>query len=185
MRRLPAANWRRIEAGWSVYADRCEACHGTYGEPTNDPAAGGKTPRDLASPAFQQSTSDSELKQAVRHGHHYMPALVPRISEAEAPDLTSFVRLLSPGFELYTRHCAACHGDDGRGVGSFGESIALPTVVFDRAYFARKDPEDIRHGIWHMVGEHKPAMPHFRWTLSEAQARAIIDYLKSTEPAAQ
>ena len=60
-----------------MYADRCEACHGAYGAPTNDPTPSGKTPRDLASPAFQQSTSDAELKQAVRHGHHYMPALVP------------------------------------------------------------------------------------------------------------
>jgi mono/diheme cytochrome c family protein len=181
MKRLPATNWQRTEAGWELYANRCESCHGPYGAPKAEFPPGVRPPRDLAAPAFQKSMSDRALIQAVRHGQHYMPALVPRITESEATELTSFVRLLSPGFEVYTRNCAACHGDDGHGVGSFGEAMAMPTVVFDRAYFSRRDPEDIRHGVWHMLGEHKPVMPHFRWTLSEAQARAIVDYLKRTE----
>lgn len=185
MRRLPTVRWPKVENGWETYARRCEVCHGVYGAPVRDLPPGVSTPRDLSAPDFQASVSDEALRQAVRHGHHHMPALVPRITEAEANDLASFVRLLSPGFELYTRYCASCHGDEGRGVGSLGEVMQLPTVVFDKRYFARRNPEDIRKGVWHMVGEHKPSMPHFRWTLSEAQARAIVEYLKSTEPRSQ
>jgi mono/diheme cytochrome c family protein len=181
MRRLPSVNWRRIEVGWELYVDRCEPCHGEYGTPPAALPPGARSPRDLSAPAFQQSLSDAELQEAVRHGRHHMPGLVPRITEAEATELTRFVRLLSPGFTLYTRHCTACHGDDGRGVGSLGEARPMPTVVFDRAYFSRRRPEDIRDAVWHMLGEQKPAMPHFRWTLSEAQARAIVEYLKRTE----
>jgi hypothetical protein len=54
-------------------------------------------------------------------------------------------------------------------------------VVFDRAYFARRDPEAMRAKIWHMLSEHKPSMPHFRDRLSEPEARAIIMHLKRTD----
>jgi mono/diheme cytochrome c family protein len=139
-------------------------------------------PRNLTDPAFQRSTADSDLTAAVRHGRAGMPALVPRVAEDDAVALTAFVRLLSPAYESYTRYCAACHGDDGRGAGSFAEATSRrPTVVFDRRYFERHDPEAVRAAVWHMVGERKPAMPHFRERLSEADARAVVEYLKRNE----
>jgi mono/diheme cytochrome c family protein len=180
LKRLPTIDWRRVEAGWETYVDRCEACHGPYGHPTPQLPAGVTRPRDLSAPEFQSSLNDRDLLVAVRHGRQHMPALVPRLPPSDGPLLVAFVRLLSPGFELYSRNCAACHGDDGRGVGSFVESLQVPTVVFDRAYFHQRDPEEIRHAVWHMVGEHKPVMPHFRWNLSEAETRAIVEYLKKT-----
>jgi mono/diheme cytochrome c family protein len=109
-----------------------------------------------------------------------MPAVVPRVREGDVPALVAFVRLLSPGFEQYSRYCAACHGDDGRSVATFTEGISVPTTIFDRAYFTRHDPEEVRAKVWHMVGEQKPAMPHMRAKLSEPEARAIITYLKRT-----
>jgi mono/diheme cytochrome c family protein len=178
MKRLPAIDWRRVEAGWEAYVDRCEACHGPYGRPGRSLPPGVRAPRDLSDPDYQGKMTDQELLIAVRHGRDHMPALVPRVPEAEGPALVAFVRVLSPGFELYSRHCAACHGDDGRGVGSFIESLQVPTVIFDQAYFRRREPEQIRHAVWHMVGEHKPVMPHFRWNLTEAEARAIVEYLR-------
>jgi hypothetical protein len=53
-------------------------------------------------------------------------------------------------------------------------------VVFDQAYFRDHKPEQIRRAVRHMVDQHKPVMPHFRWDLSEAEARAVIEYLKKT-----
>ena len=55
------------------------------------------------------------------------------------------------------------------------------TVVFDAAYFRRRDPEQVRAAIWHMLAEQRPAMPHLRSALSDAEARAIITYLRQTE----
>jgi mono/diheme cytochrome c family protein len=182
LKRLPSIDWRQVDEGWGLYVDRCESCHGPYGSPGTSLPAGVRPPRDLSDPSYQRSLSDADLLAAVRHGRRHMPALVPRVPEKDGPLLASFVRVLSPGFQLYSRHCAACHGDDGRGVGSLIETLGVPTVVFDEAYFRSHDPDRIRRSVWHMVDQHKPAMPHFRWDLSEPEARAIVEYLKKTAP---
>jgi mono/diheme cytochrome c family protein len=182
VKRLPAIEWRLVDRGREVYVERCVLCHGPDGTPPLTPPPGVlRTPRDLSDPAVQRSISDKELVVRVRHGRKGMPALVPRVPKTAAPPLAAFVRLLSPGFTLYDTYCANCHGDDGRGAHTTGEAIQLPTVVFDRAYFAHRDPEQLRASVWHMVAQEKPAMPHYRWTLSNEQAAAIIEYLKSTE----
>lgn len=183
LRRIPGADWHRIEAGWDVYLDRCAGCHGPFGTPLDEPPAGVRNPRSLNDAAFQASFSDRALVEAVRHGRRGMPALMPRLNETEAADVTAFVRFLSPGFETYTQYCAACHGDRGISAGSFAEAIPAPTVIFDQAYFRRRDPEDVRAAIWHMLDLHQPMMPHFRGVVSEEEARAIVIYLRSREPA--
>jgi mono/diheme cytochrome c family protein len=163
-----------------LYADRCELCHGATGAPGAELPPGVHRPRDLSDPAVQRSIHDHDLIVVVRHGRKGMPALTPRVPESDGPPLAAFVRLFSPGFTLYSRYCANCHGDHGDGVRDLGEAIRLPTVAFDRKYFAKVDPEQLRKSIWHMLSEHKPIMPHYRWALSEAQARAVVEYLKST-----
>jgi mono/diheme cytochrome c family protein len=179
LERLPQVDWRLAERGLEIYVDHCELCHGPYGRPHASLPPGVRTPRDLADPAFQRGIDDAELRTVVRHGRRGMPALSPHWSDEDLRALVAFVRLLSPGYERYTRYCAACHGDDGRGSGSFAEvAVARPTVVFDRAYFARHDPEQVRAAVWHMVDQKKPSMPHFHSQLSDAQARAIVAYLK-------
>ncbi len=183
LRRLSGADWDRIDAGWGIYLDRCAGCHGPFGTPLGEPPAGVRNPRSLNDAAFQAGISDRALIEAVRHGRHGMPALTPRLDEREAVDVAAFVRFLSPGFETYTQYCAACHGDRGIGAGSFAEAIPAPTVIFDQAYFRRRDPEEVRASIWHMLDLHQPLMPHFRGVLDEEEARAIVVYLRSREPA--
>ena len=36
----------------------------------------------------------------------------------------------------------------------------------------------LRSTIWHMLDEHAPTMPHYAGVLTEAEARAIVEYLK-------
>lgn len=177
LERLPSVNWRRVEEGQALYVDRCELCHGRTGAPELTVPHGARPPRDLGDPAFQRAMTDAELAIVVRHGRRGMPAVGP-IDAQEVPALIAFVRLLSPGYALYDGYCASCHGDDGRGAGSFVEADERPTVVFDRAYFRRRDPEQVRAAIWHMLDTKRPAMPHFRSILTEAEARAVITYLK-------
>jgi len=178
LERLPGIDWRLTERGQELFVDRCELCHGPNGQPGPDVPPGVHHPRDLTDPAFQRSIDDDALAALVRHGRHGMPALTPRIPESDLPALVAFVRLLSPGFVLYDRYCTACHGEDGRGAGSFAEGTPRPTVVFDRDYFRRHDPEQVRASVWHMLATQRPTMPHLRRSLSAAQARAIIAYLK-------
>lgn len=179
LKRLPGIDWDVVGPAWERYVDRCELCHGPTGKPGTILPCGVRCPRDLSDPNFQRSLSDKELITAVRHGRQHMPALTPRITTAEAKDLAQFVRLFSPGFELYSRYCANCHGDDGRGVAPMGETVRLPKVIFDRAYFTTRDSDQLRTAVWHMLAEQKPTMPHFRPLLSDADARAIIEFLKT------
>ena len=178
MKRLPAVNWKLVEPGRDLYAARCALCHGAFGKPGAALPEGVRTPRDLSDPGVQRSIDDRELVVLVRHGRQGMPALTPRLPEAAGPPLMAFVRLLSPGFTVYDTYCASCHGDDGRGVHANAPDIHPPQVVFDRAYFARRDPEELRGSVWHMIGEQQPKMPHYRWALDRAQAGAIVEYLK-------
>lgn len=176
---IPDINWRLATRGQYLYLDRCKTCHGPFGRPpwTDDRSP----PRDLSTPAFQQSTNDDELIRAVRHGNRGMPAIPAVRSDADARALVAFVRLLSPGFELYSRHCATCHGDDGRPQREFVSARQRPSVVFDRAWLARRDPAQLRAAVSHMLEERHPGMPHFRRTLTEPEARAIVRYLRRTQ----
>jgi mono/diheme cytochrome c family protein len=177
LERLPAVNWRRVEIGQAIYLDRCELCHGPTGTPTYVLPSGARSSRDLSDPAFQASFDPARLATVVRHGSHGMPAVDPPVTADELPSLAAFVQMLSPGYTLYDRYCAACHGDDGRGSGS----DQPPTVVFDRAYFRRRDPEQVRTAVWHMVATQQPAMPHFRRRLTAEEVRAVIVYLRGAD----
>lgn len=179
LRRLARVRWPQVERGWALYRARCADCHGWYGEPPPTLPSGVKRPRNLMDASWQRSVPDTLLIEVVRHGRSGMPALVPRIRDDEARALAAFVRLLSPGFELYQRVCAVCHGDDGRGVRAvIGEVARLPTIRFDRSYFQSRSEEDIRKAIMHMLREHEPAMPHFAPVLDRTTIRAIVDYLR-------
>ena len=179
MRRLPKLPWRRLERGQEIYVDRCEICHGPFGHPSTIVALGvTKPPRDLSDPAYQRATSDAKLLDRVRHGHRAMPA-IPGFDVAENRDaLIAYIRLLSPGYEHYSRFCSGCHGDDGRGPGTDWAAEKRPTVIFDEAYFAKKDPEVLRLDLWHMLGDKSPQMPHMSRALRPSEVRGILGYLR-------
>lgn len=181
LERLPTVDWRLVEHGQAIYVDRCELCHGRTGKPELTLPSGARTPRDLSDPAFQRELGDEMLATVVRHGRRGMPAVDPPVHAREMPALMAFIRLLSPGYALYDQYCSACHGEDGRGSGSYGEEAQRPTVAFDRQYFARRDPEQVRTAIWHMLDTKRPTMPHFRRLLTAAEVRAIILYLRQAQ----
>jgi mono/diheme cytochrome c family protein len=177
---IPEVNWRLVARGQELYLDRCKSCHGTFGRPVRDDEST-PPPRDLSTPAFQRSVADDELVRAVRHGRPGMPPIPTLRSDDDARALLAFVRVLSPGFELYSRHCASCHGDDGRPQREFVEPRQRPTAAFDRGWLARRDPTQLRAAVSHMLENRTPGMPHFRRTLSELEARAIIRYLREED----
>ena len=181
--RLPGIAWEKTEAGQDLYLARCPSCHDRYGHPVAQPMKGvRKGPRDLANPSFQREVTDDELRVLARHGRAAMPALVPRLREEEVGPLVSFIRLLSPGYEIYSRYCEGCHGAQGRGAdGPFAE-LGTPHFAFDTSYFATRDKEQILGAMWHMLQNAKPQMPHFESSLSSSDLAAILSYLRSLPP---
>ncbi|HSD11562.1 MAG TPA: c-type cytochrome [Candidatus Binatia bacterium] len=178
LRRIPSIRWPLADPGRALYLSRCDACHGRYGHgdgPALDRSL--RAPRDLSDPSFQHQVTDRELALLVRHAKPGMPKLRLRPSEADALPLATFVRLLSPGYELYYRYCVSCHGPHGRS----GEAKpgARPRFVFDERYFRSLYAEDLRERIWHMLRGVKPEMPHYETTLTAAEVRAIMTYLRS------
>jgi mono/diheme cytochrome c family protein len=185
LRRIPALDWDAVEAGRDLYLERCVPCHDAFGQPQAVlPAGVQRAPRNLADPAFQTGTSDAALRELVRHGKQAMPALMPRISPEEAADLTAFVRVLSPGYALYVRHCEVCHGARGQGVHGVAVEAGTAQLAFDEAFFAGRSPEAVRSAVWHMLRDAKPTMPHFTYVLSDGDVRAILAYLRSLPPVA-
>jgi mono/diheme cytochrome c family protein len=177
IRRLPDVDWKVASHGREVYLAKCVACHGPFGEPGPTRPAGVRPPRDLSAPAFQRGIDDHELTAVVRHGRKGMPA-IPRLgTDADVRALVAYVRLFSPGYTLYATYCASCHGEDGLG-DEIVDPGRTPPVRFDRAFVASRDPEQLRVAVWHMQAQQRPAMPHFRRVLSEAQVQAIVEYLK-------
>ncbi len=181
LERLPTIDWRRVERGEELWVGRCELCHGPSGKPPPGVPHGVRArPPDLSSPAFQERAREHSLTAAVLHqvaGMTPLPDQVLSVHDTRA--LEAFVRLFSPGFEIYGRYCAGCHGDDGRPVAEFNESPKRPTAVFDRRYFETHDQEAARLRVWHMLAEQKPAMPHLARELTVPEARAIVRYLQA------
>ncbi len=180
--KLPGVRWKAVDAGEETYLDRCTPCHGRYGHADAAPPAGVGTPRDLSDPLFQSQISDRELDQRIRHGKGGMPALVPRVSGTDAAALVKYVRLLSPGYELYDRFCATCHGPHGEGATGALLATPAPHFAFDAAFFRKHGADDVRVSIWHMLEDKVPSMPHFEDSLSEREVNAIVSFLKSLPP---
>jgi mono/diheme cytochrome c family protein len=181
LRRLPDVHWDEVESGAAIYVERCESCHGPFGRAPSDAPGGKQPPRNLADPAFQKSTSDAKLLDMAQHHREGLPRQPELASKADASALLPFLRLLSPGFELYSLWCGGCHGDDGRGDGVFATGPNRPNVVFDRAYLSAQDQGALRHAVQHMIESEEGGMPHLRKRLSEQQARTVIEYLRATE----
>jgi mono/diheme cytochrome c family protein len=181
LRRLPSIDWARVDEGSAIFTERCEICHGPFGKPWPPaflPEGVQKPPRDLWDPEFQHEKSDAELVAAIQHGRNAMPGIPGLQGEEQAKKLLPFIRLLSPGFELYSYYCAVCHGDDGRADAVMVADEYKPRVVFDRAWLERKDPEQLQIDAVHMVSKHGTGMPHFREALDDDELRSIVRYLK-------
>jgi mono/diheme cytochrome c family protein len=189
MRRLPTLSWGQVEAGESVYDSLCLTCHGIYGRGDGSlvstlPAP----PRDLSTPPYQQQVSDDDLLKLISEGKGAMPGSGDVLSLDDRKAVVTFVRMLSPGYELYDRYCVGCHGTRGKApdpalldVLGFPSSQKMPPA-FDRAYFQSHTDEQLRPKITHMVKLNRVAMPHFAGELTAEQVREVVRYLRTLSP---
>lgn len=179
IRRLPSIKWAQVEAAADLWVDRCETCHGPYGKPSPALAADPKA-QDISSGRFAEGLDDDRLVRSLRHLDPGQPPLRPTISEADARAMLPYVRLFSPGMELYGRYCSGCHGEDGWPRTDVVEGGQGPRVVFDADYMDTHTDEQLTVKVWHMLNEQRPAMPHFRSAVRESDVQAIVEWLRST-----
>lgn len=186
VRRLPTIPWKDVAAGQMVYDSLCVTCHGIYGRgdglmsPSLTPH-----PRDLTDPQYQKQLKDSDLLRIITDGHGSMPAAGDVLTSEDRRAVVAFVRLLSPGYELYDRFCEVCHGPQGvppeiaqqelfRGAGAQAK-----TPIFDKKYLQAHSDKQLRGWIRHMLKQHQTAMPHFAGELNAEEVRQILTYLRS------
>jgi mono/diheme cytochrome c family protein len=175
LHRLPDIDWDAFTKGEHVFFNRCQECHGPLGEPGALPP-GRRASRSLASADLRAKPRAAVLR-LVRHDGPGLPKLPSKVSDADAAALADYVRELTPGFALFARFCASCHGLDGQ-ADSLVDPGQAPRIRFDRGWLARTDSEHLQRTAWHMLAHERPAMPHFRMQLSEPEARAIVDWLR-------
>lgn len=90
---------------------------------------------------------------------------------------------LAQGERLFLRHCAACHGDDGRGLRQVAELRTDGTWLWPRDFTAGYLRGDVGHAalasriLAGMPGAHMPGIH-----LATAEVEALVAYVKSLIP---
>ncbi|HEU4685038.1 MAG TPA: cytochrome c [Nitrospira sp.] len=84
---------------------------------------------------------------------------------------------LEQGRALYERHCAACHGMQGRGDGKLASSLSPRPGNLVSAQTSAKSDQDLLKIIAN--GRPRTAMTGWNEHLSEEEQRAVLAYIRS------
>lgn len=189
VRRLPTIPWQEVAAGQQVYDSLCVSCHGIWGRGDGLMAAAlTPQPRDLSDPMYQSQVKDADLFRIISEGKGAMPSTADVLSADERRAVIAFIRLLSPGHELYNRFCEVCHGTTGAPPeGAQQEVFGGPGAqkrapVFNAKYMKTHTDEQLRGWVRHMLKQNRALMPHFGGELDAEEVRQILAYLRSLPP---
>lgn len=92
------------------------------------------------------------------------------------------------GQRIFIEKCATCHGTNGKGTGPASPAMVIRPRDFTAGHYkykttpAGQPPSDadlirtVTHGL------HASAMPYWSDVLSDAEIRAVVDYIKSLSP---
>lgn len=175
------------EAGRPLFADNCAVCHGTRG-------TGSKGYPNLTANAWlwggDAETLFETIRVGINSGHDetrvsqmmafgrdgmlnrndilavttYLQALSNPTLAAEAEPAT-----IAAGGTVFADNCAACHGDDARGIPEMG----APNLA-DDVWIYGGDRQAIFETIWHGRQGH---MPHWEGRLNELERKILTLYV--------
>jgi len=91
------------------------------------------------------------------------------------------VTSIATGARVYAQHCAACHGDDGRGEGRLSATLVRWPPTFASPLLGRRAEGEL---FWHIAHGMRDArghatMPAFAAQLSDTDTLAVIDYMNA------
>jgi len=104
---------------------------------------------------------------------------------------TMSAKVLTQGRQVYVDHCASCHGSYLEGQPDWKSPLPsgrLPAPPHDASGHTWHHPDDVlfrvvKEGTAAIVGGgYESDMPGFGDALSDAEIRAVLDYIKSTWP---
>lgn len=164
--------------------------------------------------------SREELEKVVRNGgahtgrSEYMPAWADSLSDEQITNVVEFIASLSStnpaiplatlahylqappgvaaeGRSLFLHHCAACHGNEGKGNGPFASRIAAMSnhaIVRDltnASYMSGLTDEKLYATISLGGGHFKKAvqMPGWNLTMTPAQMKNLVAYVRTLSEA--
>ncbi|HTM08724.1 MAG TPA: c-type cytochrome [Verrucomicrobiae bacterium] len=191
IKRLPQLDWEKIDKGRHAYESLCAFCHGVYGGGDGILASAQKRPPgNLGARSFQLGATDEQLARIVSDGQSSMPGAKAVLDEGNIEAIVSFIRVLSPGFELYERFCARCHGSDGYTPAEMADGIVgvpplarekLVGVIFNNDYFRNRPEAVVRSWVEFMYKADHSSMPRFNAELSGSEVREIVRYLRELD----
>lgn len=175
------------EAGHPLFADNCAVCHGTRG-------TGGKGYPNLAANAWlwggDAETLSETIRVGINSGHdetrvsqmmafgrdgmlnrNEILAVTTWLQALSNPTLAAEAdpAVIAAGGTVFADNCAACHGDDARGVPEMG----APNLA-DDVWIYGGDRQAIFETIWHGRQGH---MPHWEGRLSELERKILTLYV--------
>jgi mono/diheme cytochrome c family protein len=187
LQRLPTLGDSEVATGRQVYDSLCTACHGLYGRGDGLGARHlSAPPADLRTVAGKILMKDADLVRIITDGKRTMPGSGDVLTAHEIRAVVDFLRVLSPGYELYDRFCARCHGvdgDPGKLSTQEGRTVAQkPPPRLDATYFKQHTPDHLRMASQHLLKQSRPTMPHFGNQLGSDQIMDIVRYLRLLPP---
>ena len=132
--------------------------------------------------ALSAAAGPEHRSRLVRH-RTYMIEGVPQDYQGVASPVGRSPDAISAGAALYAKHCAACHGDKGRGKGDVGLTLKPSPAL--KTYISRRPWAADEYLLW-SVAEGGVAfgspMPAFRDQLTRHQMWEIIAYMRAGFP---
>lgn len=172
-------------AGAALYQEKCIRCHGAAGRGDGTMAAQiqaqfGSPVADLTSDVVARARTPEDWYDTVTNGRMQqgMPGFSGSLDADQRWDVIAYAwslavppQQLERGKAVYAEQCAHCHGDSGKGDGK--DASGQLANLGDFAVLAKIAP-----GVWDqaMASGH---VPSFAGTVSEADRRAAIDYIRA------
>jgi mono/diheme cytochrome c family protein len=172
-------------AGAALYQEKCIRCHGEAGRGDGAMAAQiqtqfGSPVADLTADVVARARTPEEWYNVVANGRiqNGMPGFAGSLDVDQRWDVIAYAwslavpqQQLARGQDVYAEQCAHCHGDSGKGDGKDAEGNLVDLSSF--VALAKVAP-----GVWDqaMASGH---VPSFAGTVSEADRRAAIDYIRT------
>jgi mono/diheme cytochrome c family protein len=135
--------------------------------------------------AISAAAGTEQRSRLVRH-RTYMIEGVPQDYQGVASPIERSQRAILAGAALYAMHCAACHGDKGRGRGDAGLTLKPSPAL--KTYISRRPWAADEYLLWSVAEggvEFGSTMPAFRDQLTRREMWEIIAYMRAGFPKAE